>query len=131
MSMKKSIFLFLLTATLAFAVGLLFGQETDLTGTWEGTTYVPDSGDDQITLVLKKEGETYSGTVTDSMQLANESKLENAKFADGTLTAEFIIFNGSDYMRISLTLKVSGELLVGHWEDPGGETGNLELKRKG
>jgi len=129
--MKKSIFLFLLTATLAFAVGLLFGQETDLTGTWEGTTYVPDSGDDQITLVLKKEGETYSGTVTDSMQLANESKLENAKFADGTLTAEFIIFNGSDYMRISLTLKVSGELLVGHWEDPGGETGNLELKRKG
>jgi len=129
--MKKSIFLFLFTVMLAFAVGLLFGQETDLTGTWEGTTYVPDSGDDQITLVLKKEGETYSGTVTDSMQLANESKLENAKFADGTLTAEFIIFNGSDYMRISLTLKVSGELLVGHWEDPGGETGNLELKRKG
>lgn len=128
--MRKSIFLFLLTATLAFAVGLLFGQETDLTGTWEGTTYVPDSGDDRITLVLKKEGETYSGTVTDSMQLANESKLENAKFAEGTLTAEFMIFNGSDYVKISLTLKVSGELLTGNWEDPGGETGSLELKRK-
>jgi len=130
MSMRKSIFLFLLTATLAFAVGLLFGQETDLTGTWEGTTYVPDAGDDRITLVLKKEGETYSGTVTDSMQLANESKLENAKFAEGTLTAEFIIFNGSDYVKISLTLKVNGELLAGNWEDPGGETGSLELKRK-
>jgi len=128
--MRKSIFLFLLTATLAFAVGLLFGQETDLTGTWEGTTYVPDAGDDRITLVLKKEGETYSGTVTDSMQLANESKLENAKFAEGTLTAEFIIFNGSDYVKISLTLKVNGELLAGNWEDPGGETGSLELKRK-
>jgi hypothetical protein len=130
MSLKKLIFLFLLTISLAFALGPLFGQEADLTGTWEGTTYVPDAGDDRITLVLRKEGETYSGTITDSMELAVESKLENTLFADGTLTAEFMIFNGSDYVRIKLTLKVSGELLVGHWEDPDGETGNLELRRK-
>lgn len=124
--MKKAILL----VFLAVVLGSLFGQETDLTGTWEGTTYVPDAGDDRITLVLKKEGETYSGTVTDSMALANESKLENTKFIDGTLTAEFMIFNGSDYVRIKFMLKVSGELLVGQWEDPDGETGNLELKRK-
>jgi hypothetical protein len=128
--MKKLIFPFFLIIALAFALGPLFGQETDLTGTWEGTTYVPDSGDDQITLVLQKAEGSYTGTLTDSMGLANESKLENTKFVDGTLTAEFMIFNGSDYVRISLTLKVSGELLVGHWEDPDGETGNLELKRK-
>ena len=128
--MRKLIFLFLLAVALVFALGPLFGQESDLTGTWVGTTYIPDSGDDQVTLVLQKEGEVYSGTVTDSMGLANESKLENSKFADGTLTAEFMIFNGSDYIRIKLTLKVSGELLVGNWEDPGGGTGNLELKRK-
>jgi hypothetical protein len=128
--MKKLIFLLLLAVAIAFSLGPLFGQETDLTGTWEGTTYVPDAGDDQVTLVLKKEGETYSGTVTDSMQLAIESKLENGKFENGTLTGEFTIFNGSDYVRIRLTLKLSGELLVGHWEDPDGETGNLELKRK-
>jgi hypothetical protein len=128
--MKRLVFLFLLTVGLAFALGPLFGQESDLTGTWEGTTYVPDAGDDQVTLVLRKEGEVYSGTVTDSMGLAVESKLENAQFGDGTLKAEFTIFNGSDYVRIRLTLKVSGELLVGHWEDPDGETGNLELKRK-
>ncbi len=128
--MKKLIFLLFLTVALVFVVGPLFGREIDLTGTWEGTTYVSNAGDDQVTLVLRKEGETYSGTVTDSMQLALESKLENVKFADGTLTAEFMIFNGSDYIKISLTLKISGELLVGNWEDPGGETGNLELKRK-
>lgn len=128
--MKKIVFLVFLSIALAFALSPLFGQESDLTGTWEGTTYVPDAGDDRVTLVLRKEGETYSGTVTDSMELANESKLEYAKFVDGTLTAEFTIFNGSDYVRIKLTLKVSGELLVGHWEDPDGETGNLELKRK-
>jgi hypothetical protein len=65
------------------------------------------------------------------MGMAAESKLENVQFKDETLKAEFVIFNGSDYVRISLMLKVSGEMLVGHWADPGGETGTLELKRKG
>lgn len=129
--MNKRIFPLLLTAALALCLGSHFGQETDLSGTWEGTTYVPDAGDDKVTLTLKKEGETYSGTVSDSMGLAVESKLENAQFKDGTLTAEFIIFNGSDYVRISLVLKVKEEMLVGHWSDPGGETGSLEMKRKG
>jgi hypothetical protein len=129
-SMKNLIFFLFLMVALVFALGPLFGQEADLSGTWVGTTYVPDAGDDQVTLVLKKEGETYSGTVTDSMQLANESQLENVAYGDGALTAEFTIFNGTDYVRIKLVLKLSGELLIGHWEDPGGETGNLELKRK-
>ena len=128
--MKKLIFLFFLTIGLALTLGPLFGQETDLTGTWEGSTYVPDSGDDQVTLVLQKEGEVYSGTLTDSMGLANESVLENANYVDGTLTADFTIFNGSEYMKIKLTLRLSGELLVGSWESEDGNTGSLELKRK-
>ena len=128
--MKKLLFLFLLPVAIAFALGPLFGQESDLTGTWVGSTYVSDSGDDQVTLVLHKEGEAYSGTVSDSMGMANEAKLENAKFVDGTLTGEFTIFNGSDYMKIKLTLKLSGDSLVGNWESADGETGSLELKRK-
>jgi hypothetical protein len=128
--MKKWIFPILLAASLVFCLGTLFGQAVNITGTWEGTTYVPDRGDDQVTLVLKKDGETYSGTVTDSMGMASESKLENVQFKDETLTAEFLIFNGSDYVRINFTLKVSGEMLVGNWTDPGGESGTLELKRK-
>jgi hypothetical protein len=130
MRMKKLIFLFFLTIGLALSLGTLFGQETDMTGTWEGSTYVPDSGDDQVTLVLQKEGEVYSGTLTDSMGLANESVLENANYVDGTLTADFTIFNGSEYMKIKLTLRLSGELLVGSWESEDGNTGSLELKRK-
>jgi hypothetical protein len=128
--MKKLIFLLLLTAAPVFCAGALLGQAMDLSGTWEGTTYVPDSGDDRVTMNLRKEGETYSGTFSDSMGLAVESKLENVQFSDGTLKAEFVIFNGDDYVRISLTLKVSGEMLVGNWADPGGETGTLEMKRK-
>jgi hypothetical protein len=128
--MKKLTFLLLLTAALVFCQGTLLSQETDLTGTWEGTTYVPDAGDDRVTLTLRKEGESYSGTVSDSMGMAVESKLENVQFKEGELKAEFVIFNGDEYLRIRLTLKVSGEMLVGHWADPGDETGIIELKRK-
>ena len=128
--MKKLMFLFFLMVTLAFVLAPLFGQESDLTGTWVGSTYIADSGDDQVTLVLEKEGEVYSGTVSDSMGMANEAKLENGKFVNGTLTGEFTIFNGSDYMKIKLTLKLNGELLVGNWESADGESGSLELKRK-
>jgi len=128
--MKKQLLLFFLTVALAFALSPLFGQESDLTGTWVGSTYIANSGDDQVTLVLHKEGEAYSGTVSDSMGMANEAKLENGKLENGTLTGEFQIFNGSDYMKIKLTLKLSGDLLVGNWESADGETGSLELKRK-
>ena len=33
-------------------------------------------------------------------------------------------------MKIKLTLRLSGELLVGSWESEDGNTGSLELKRK-
>lgn len=128
--MKKLTLPLILTAVFVFSLGTLFGQAIDLTGTWEGTTYIPDAGDDQVTLTLRKEGETYSGTLSDSMGMAVESKLENVQYAEGTLKAEFVIFNGSDYVRIRLTLKYSEGMLVGHWADPGDETGALELKRK-
>ncbi len=128
--MKKLIFLLLLTAALVFCLGTLFAQETDLTGTWEGTTYVPDAGDDTVTMILRKEGDTYTGTVSDSMGMAVESKLENVQFKDGELKAEFVIFNGDEYVRIRFMLKFSEGMLVGYWADPGNETGSIELKRK-
>lgn len=128
--MKKLTFLFCLAVGMGFALGPLFGQDTDLTGTWEGSTFIPNSGDDQVTLVLNKDGEAYSGTVTDSMGLANESALENTAYTDGTLSAEFTIFNGSEYMKIKLRLKLNGEFLVGGWESEDGNTGSFELKRK-
>jgi hypothetical protein len=128
--MRNPAFLLGAAVALAFSLSSLWAQETDLSGTWEGTAYVPDQGDNEITMVLRKEGESYSGTITDSMGFANESNLENAKFADGTLTAEFMIFNGSDYVRLYVTLKVSGGTLVGDWSDRQSESGSIELKRK-
>lgn len=129
--MKVALLPALLTLTLVFSAAPLLSQAQDLSGTWVGETAVPNSLDkDQVTLVLKKDAGSYSGTVTDSMGMAKDSALEDVKFENDTLTAQFVIFNGSDYVRIWMTLKVSGEKLVGSWEDGGGERGPLEMVRK-
>ena len=128
---KAVLFPALLALTLILSGAPLVSQSQDLSGTWVGETVVPNSLDkDQVTLVLKKEAGSYSGSVTDSMGMANESPLENVKFENDTLTAEFMIFNGSENVRIWMTLKVIGEKLIGNWQDGGDATGPLELARK-
>ena len=70
--MKKiTSILSLLAFLLTLSYGISFCQEVDLSGTWEGTTEVPDSPEpDQITLVLEKIDGEYSGTFTDSLGFA-------------------------------------------------------------
>jgi hypothetical protein len=129
--MKNVILIIVLAIAAVFIAGLVFAQQADLSGTWTGETVIPNVPDkDQITLVLKKEGATYSGTVTDSMGMAVESPLENTEFKDGSLTSEFVIFNGMQNVRIYFALKVTGERLVGHWSDGMGEEGPIDLGRK-
>jgi len=129
--MKRGVFMVPLAAVLLFSAGPVFSQTLDLSGTWVGETVIPDAADrDQVTLVLTKDGESYSGNVTDSMGLAKESPLEKVEFKDNTLTAEFVIFNGQEYVRIWLSLKVTGERLVGEWQSEDGDTGPLDLERK-
>jgi len=129
--MKKRVYSILLAAALAISASPAFSQSLDLSGTWVGQTVIPDVADkDQVTLVLAKEGESYSGSVTDSMGLANESPLEKVEFKDNTLTAEFVIFNGEENVRIYMTLTVKGERLVGEWQSEDGDTGPLDLERK-
>lgn len=129
--MKNAFILVLFAMTLAFPAGPLLSQSQNLSGTWVGETVVPNAVDrDQVTLVLQKDGASYSGTVTDSMGLAKDSPLENVKFENDTLTAEFMVLNGNENVRIWMTLKVSGEKLFGNWQDGGDGTGPLDLERK-
>ncbi len=129
--MKSLILIIVLAIAAFFLAGLVFAQPADLSGTWVGETVIPNVPDkDQITLVLNKEGATYSGTVTDSMEMAVESPLENVEFKDGTLTVEFVIFNGMQNVRIYFTLKVTEDRLVGRWSDGMGDEGPVDLGRK-
>jgi hypothetical protein len=110
---------------------MLFGQNSDLSGTWVGETVVPNSSDkDGISLILKKDGASYSGTISDIMGMISGASLENVKFENGTLSFQFNAGPTGQTIRISTTLKLSNDKLVGSWTDDQDDTGSLELARK-
>jgi hypothetical protein len=131
-SMKKiTSILSLLVFLLILSYGISFCQEVDLSGTWEGTTEVPDAPEpDQITLVLEKIDGEYSGTFTDSLGFAEDAELENIELKGNALTFSFTIFNGFEYQMIYATLTVEGNKMSGNWESDDGSSGPVELKRK-
>jgi hypothetical protein len=115
---------------LILSYGISFCQEVDLSGTWEGTTEVPDAPEpDQITLVLEKIDGEYSGTFTDSLGFAEDAELKDIEFKENTLTFSFTIFNGFEYQMIYATLTVEGNKMSGNWESDDGSSGPVELEK--
>ena len=130
--MKRiTLFLAMLAFLLTLSYGISFCQEVDLSGTWEGTTEVPDSPEpNQLTLVLEKIDGEYSGTVNDSLGFAEDAELEDVEFKDNTLTFTFTIFDGFEYSAIYATLTVEGNKMSGNWESEDGTSGPVELEKK-
>jgi hypothetical protein len=121
----------LLAFLLILSYGISFCQEVDLSGTWEGTTEVPEEAElDQITLVLEKINGEYSGMFTDSLGFAEDAELKDIEFKDNTLTFNFTIFNGFEYMIVYATLTVEGYKMSGLWETEDGSSSTIELERK-
>lgn len=122
----------LFMAVLMIAVsGVVFGQSPDLSGTWLGETYVPDAVDpDELTLVLKKENGEYTGKLTDSMGMLEESECEDIEFVDNQLTFNFEVDTGTEYLRVYINLKVEGDTMTGFWESEDGSTGEVSLRKK-
>ncbi len=121
----------LLAFLLILSYGISFCQEVDLSGTWEGTTEVPDTPEpDQLTLVLEKIDGEYSGTINDSLGFAEDAELEEVEYKNNTLTFTFTIFNGFDYVKIYTTLTVEGNKMSGSWESEDGNSSPVELKKK-
>ena len=129
--MKKTTSVFILAVFLIAAAGLTFGQTIDLSGTWVGETVIPDAIDpDEITMVLTKENGEYSGKVSDSMGMFDDTECEDIKFVDNKLTFNIEANTGEGYMRIYVTLIVEGDTLSGNWEDEEGSTGKSTMRRK-
>ncbi len=128
---KTASILALLAFLLTLSCGITICQEVDLSGTWEGTTEVPDAMEpDKLTLVLEKIDGEYSGTLTDSMGFAEETELEDIEFKDNTLTCNFTIFDGFEYTTVYVTLNVEGNKMSGHWETEDGTSSPIELQKK-
>ena len=99
----------------------------DLAGTWTGTTWVPDQGEDALTLVLTKTESSYSGTLTDSFGMADKAELRDVKLENGELTFFFFLVDGSP---IRIALKPEGDAMTGYWVNDEGDTGEIKLERQ-
>lgn len=129
--MKKSLVylaLFFFLITLCSVVS--FSQDVDLTGTWEGSTVVPDQGEDEMTLVIKKEEGEYTATITDSLGMLMDTECEDIEFEDGTLTFNFSILQEMEALTVWITLEVEGDMMKGYWETGEGDQGDIELKKQ-
>ena len=129
--MKKSstylaLFIFIIALCSIFA----FSQEVALTGTWIGSTFVPDQGEDEVTLVItEKEGE-LAATMSDSLGMLTDIECEDIEFEDGTLTFNFTITQEMESQTIWITLDLEDDILKGYWETGAGEQGDIELKKQ-
>jgi len=116
---------------LVLFTGAVLSQEADISGTWIGETTVPDELEpDKVTLVLEKTNGEYKGKVTDAFGFAMESELNDIEFKDNKLTANFLIFNGEEYVKVSFTLTVEGDTMKGRWESAAGDSSTIELHRQ-
>ena len=116
---------------LVLSCGMSFSQQADLSGTWVGSTEVPDMDElDKLTLVLKKEEGKYSGTITDSMGMLQNAEIEDVEFKDNTLTFNFQVDTGEEYMTVHTSLTVKGDKLIGYWESADGSSASIEMERK-
>ncbi len=111
--------------------GAVLSQEADISGTWIGETTVPDELEaDKVTLILEKTNGEYKGKVTDAFGFAMESELNDIELKENMLTANFLVFTGEEYMKISFTLTVEGDTMKGRWESAAGDSATIELHRQ-
>jgi len=118
---------------LLLTVGLLcafaaVAAAPDFTGTWLGSTEVPDVGTDQVTLVVKKAEAGYAVTISDSAQMITpNTEARDVKVDGEAIGFWFALASGES---VSVQLKIAGDTLTGGWTHESGSTGALTLERK-
>ncbi|MFQ6070728.1 MAG: hypothetical protein ACE5LC_09450 [Candidatus Aminicenantales bacterium] len=127
--MRRVVSIFICLFFILIYSSVISFSQTDLSGRWEGTTEVPDMGEDELILVLKKDNGSYTGTISDSMGMLMETEIEDVEIEDNTLTFNFTVFTGEDYMKVYVTLNVEGEKMSGYWETEDGSSGSIELEK--
>ena len=129
--MKKTIATFaLIIFIFTMSCGISFCQNIDISGTWVGETEVPDMGTDGMTLVLEKNEGDYTGKISDSFGMLDETECENIEFKDSELSFNFSIDDGYNTMTVYITLTVEGNAMTGYWEIEDGITGSVKLEKE-
>lgn len=127
--MKIKIYLMAMLAVLAALVlAAPRPAAVDFSGTWLGKSEMPSGDVDEFTLVLKKEKNSYEGTIGDSLRMiAPATPLKSFKVEGDIITFEFPLVDGA---MIYCKLTLDGEKMTGGWTHPAGTTGALIFEKK-
>jgi len=99
----------------------------DFTGTWLGTTEIPDHGTDRLTLVLKKGPGGYSGTITDFLGLiAKDTVITDVKLDRDVLT--FGVPVADKVHRVRMQFK--GDKATAEWTTAEGDLGTFVFEKQ-
>ncbi len=79
-----------------------------------------------VTLVLAKTGDSYTGTLTDSLGLATDCELKDVKFSENKLHLQF---HRERWNEVTAEMSLTGEKLVGGWSSPD-SSGSFEFELK-
>jgi len=129
--MRKAIFV-IIGLVVAAILGLArSAKPVDLTGTWTGTAIVPPGDKDEVTLVLQKSGQTYTGRLNDTVGMLVNAEIRNFSLETNRVSFEFDVVSGSEVRAIKANLTLEGDAMKGVWVDlQDGESNMLELTRK-
>lgn len=114
---------------LALSSGFVFCAADDISGTWVGETEIPDQGTDELTLILEKAGDTYTGILSDSFGMLIDTECEDLEYEDSVLTFNISIYDGYSSMTVYITLKVAGNTMTGQWETAEGDMGEINMEK--
>ena len=126
---KLTTFLAMAVFLVALSSGFVFCAADDISGTWVGETEIPDQGTDELTLVLEKAGDTYTGILSDSFGMLIDSECEDLEYKDNVLTFNISIYDGYSSMTVYITLKIEGNTMTGQWETAEGDTGAITMEK--
>ncbi len=100
----------------------------DFSGTWLGKTTLPDGTVDEFNLVLKKEKESYAGTIDDSLKAVPlATPIQSVKVESNLIT---FTFPWPDGAMIYCKLTLAGEKMTGDWTHSAGTMGALVFEKK-
>ena len=127
--MKKNASIGTVFVLLAALAGLLaYAAAPDITGTWIGKTEVPDAGNDDLTLVIKKTATGFSGTFSDTLvQVNKDIEISAVKLEGNELSFNFSLIDGT---LMTAKLKIDGDQMTGTWGHPEGDVGSMTFERK-
>jgi hypothetical protein len=103
-----------LFSSVVFSLG-----KVDLTGTWEGETYVEGGPTLFLTLTLEHKADAITGTITDDMGYI-DSEVTEAKLEGDAFTFQAVAQSPVGEIVLVFNLKVTENSMEGTWESEDG-----------